>query len=61
MDAKIRNTKVSEALKLVKETFSNYRGPDDLSSFPGTSNSPYVACLYWKKSDQKGLEANTAE
>lgn len=57
----MRDVKTFDAFKLIKETLSNYGSPDDLRSYSGTSNIPYVACLYWKKGNQKSLKANTAE
>lgn len=61
MKAKRRDAKVSEALHLIKKTFSSCSNPDYFRSHPGTSNHPYVACFYWKESDQKGFKADAAE
>jgi hypothetical protein len=61
MNAKIGDVKAFDIFKLIKETLGNYNSPDDFRSHSGTSNIPYVACLYWKKSNQKSLKGNTAE
>lgn len=58
---KEKNAKVFEVFHLIKKLFSSYSNPDYLWSYPGTFNHSYMIFFNWKKSDLKGLKADTAE